>query len=295
MAITILDGGMGGEISARVAGAGHGLWSAKALLDAPEVVVDIHREYIEAGARMVITNTYSTIPHYLGKEGLEDQFEKLTGLGGELARRAVTESGEDVLVAGSLPPLNESYRADLVPPSHEAIPLYEKLVQALLPYVDFFICETMSTGQEAVNAASAALEYGKGRPVYVAWTLAETPGSGLRSGESIAAAYEQLAHLNISGLLFNCTSPEATLVALRELRAITDLPIGGYANRMNSVDADWTLDNEIITGRREDLDTQKFVAVCMQFAEAGATIIGGCCGINPSDIEALSNAFVSTD
>lgn len=286
---------MGGEISARVAGAGHGLWSAKALLDAPGVVVDIHREYIDAGAHMVITNTYSTIPHYLGKEGLEDQFEALTRLGGELARRAVTESGKDVLVAGSLPPLNESYRADLVPTSGEALPVYEKLVKALLPYVDVFICESMSTGQEAVNAASAALEFGKGRPVYVAWTLAETPGSGLRSGESIAVAHNLVAPLDVAGFLFNCTSPEAILAALGELRAITDLPIGGYANRMNTVDSEWTLDNEIVTGRREDLDTKRFVAICLEFAEAGATIIGGCCGINPLDIEALSTALVSAD
>ncbi len=295
MSITVMDGGMGGEISARVAGAGHGLWSAKALLEAPDVVVDIHREYIDAGARMIITNTYSTIPHYLSKEGLEGQFERLTRLGGELARRAVVESAEDVLVAGSLPPLHESYRADLVPPSLEAAPVYKKLVQALLPYVDVFICETMSTGEEAVTAASAALEYGKGRPVYVAWTLAEAPGSGLRSGESIAAAYNQAAHLDIAGFLFNCTSPEAILVALRELRRMTDLPIGGYANRMNTVDADWTLDNHIVTGRREDLDTQRFVAVCKQFAEAGATIIGGCCGINPLDIAALSDALANVD
>jgi S-methylmethionine-dependent homocysteine/selenocysteine methylase len=182
-----------------------------------------------------------------------------------------------------------------VPLDVEAVPVYRKLVQALLPYIDVFICETMSTGQEAVNAASAALEYGNGRPVYVAWTLAEAPGSGLRSGESVAAAYNKVAHLDLAGFLFNCTSPEAILAALRELRVMTDLPIGGYANRMNAVDSEWTLDNDIVTGRREDLDTQRFVAICKKFAEAGAAIIGGCCGISPLDIQALSKALANTD
>ena len=62
--ITILDGGRGGEIQKRLAGAAKGLWSATALVVSPELVVALHREYIEAGARMIITNTYSTVPSY---------------------------------------------------------------------------------------------------------------------------------------------------------------------------------------------------------------------------------------
>lgn len=293
MAMTILDGGMGGEISARVQGAGHGLWSAKALLDAPDIVVDIHREYIEAGAQIIITNTYSTIPHYLGKEGLEGRYEELTRLGGELAQRAVAQSPGQVLVAGSLPPLNESYRADLVPPSVQAEPIYRNLVEALNPYVDLFICETMASADEALTAATQATSYGTGKPVYIAWTLNEKPGSGLRSGESVADAFEKIAHLEIAGYLFNCTSPEAILAALTQLRELTDKPIGGYANRMNEVDPQWTLDNELITGRRVDMGTQAFVHMCQRFAHAGATLIGGCCGIGPTDIAALTEAFAA--
>lgn len=290
MSVTILDGGMGGEISARVEGSGHGLWSAKALLQAPEIVVDIHREYIEAGAGIIITNTYSTVPHYLCKEGLENRYEELTRLGGELARRAVEECGGGVLVAGSLPPLNESYRADLVPPSSEALPIYKNLVEALHPYVDLYVCETMSSAEEALNAATQAVTYGAGKPVYVSWTLIETPGSGLRSGETVSQAFAKVARLNLAGYLFNCTSPESILAALPELRELTAKPIGGYANRMNRVEPEWSLDNEIYTGRREDLGTEVFVQMCQRFADAGATIIGGCCGIGPADIAALSDA-----
>jgi len=293
MAITILDGGMGGEISARVAGAGHGLWSAKALLEAPDVVIDIHREYIEAGARVIITNTYSTIPHYLSKEGLEERYIELTKLGGELARRAVVQSGHEVRVAGSIPPLNESYRVDLVPPAAESLPVYKILVETLEPYVDLFICETMSTAQEALNAAAQAVAYGAGKPVYVSWTLNEGPGQGLRSGESIAEAFDKVTHLDLAGYLFNCTSPEAIVAALPVLRRLTDKPIGCYANRMNEVVADWTLDNEVSAGRRTDLPTDLFVDTCQRCAEAGATIIGGCCGIGPTDIAALHRALAT--
>jgi S-methylmethionine-dependent homocysteine/selenocysteine methylase len=286
MTITILDGGMGGELQARLPGAGRGLWSARALVDAPDIVVGLHKEYIDAGARVIITNTYSTIPSYLGKENLAGQYEAMTALGGQLARRAADESGQSVTVAGSLPPLSESYRADLVPAHEVAAPIYANLVQALSPHVDIFLCETMSTAAEAVNAATAGVASGK--PVYISWTLNETPGAGLRSGESVTDAFNAVAHLPIDSFLFNCTYPEAIPAALQEMKSLTDKPLGCYPNRSNKVDKAWTLDNEIVTGRRTDLTRDYFVAMSKQCIDAGATIVGGCCGIGPDDIMALA-------
>lgn len=290
MTITLLDGGMGDEISVRLEGAATGLWSAKALLEVPELVVDLHKEYIDAGARIIITNTYSTIPSYLGKAGIADQYVELTRLGGELAQRAVAESGEDVRIAGSLPPLGESYRPDRVPPVEEALPIYRNIVEALRDYVDLYICETMSTAQEAATASAQALKYGGGKPVYVSWTLDETPGAGLRSGESIKTAFDALSDLDIAGFMFNCAFPEAIEAALYELRPLTDRPLGCYPNRTNKIDSDWTLDNEISLGKRSDIDEQYFVAWSRRCIDAGATIVGGCCSIGPTYIKALSDA-----
>jgi S-methylmethionine-dependent homocysteine/selenocysteine methylase len=290
MTITILDGGMGGEISKRLEGAATGLWSAKALLDAPQLVVDIHKEYIAAGARIIITNTYSTIPHYLGKVGMADRYVELTRQGGELARRAVAESGEDVRIAGSLPPLSESYRPDLVPPAGYALPIYKELVLALAANVDAYFCGTMSTSQEALNASTQALRYGGGKPVYISWTLAETPGSGLRNGESVSAAFQAVSHLDIAGFLFNCAFPEAIEAALRELRPLTDKPLGCYPNRTNRIVENWTLDGGMKLGRRDDIDEQYFVAMSKRCIAAGASMVGGCCSIGPSYIAALAAA-----
>lgn len=291
MSVIVLDGGMGSELAKRYEGAKQGLWSASVLTEVPDMVVDIHREYIAAGARMIITNTYSTIPSYLGKAGRADEYRELTRLGGELARRAADESGEAVQVAGSLPPLSESYRPDLVPPAEESLPVYGNLVQALLPYVDLFICETMSSADEALNAASQAIERGEGKPVYVAWTLNEAPGSGLRSGESVTEAYNRLGHLDVAGFMFNCTMPEAIEAALAELRTLTDKPLGCYANRIAEVPEGWTLDNELSTVRRTDLSKDYFVAMCLKCIDQGASIVGGCCGIAPEDIGALATAI----
>ena len=60
--VLLLDGGMGGELSARGTHDNRGVWSAQALLDAPEIVIEVHRDFIDAGARLIITNSYSTIP-----------------------------------------------------------------------------------------------------------------------------------------------------------------------------------------------------------------------------------------
>lgn len=292
MQVTIMDGGMGGEIRMRMENAGGGLWSARALLEDPDLVVQIHREFIEAGARMIITNSYATVPFYLSRENLDHRFAELTERAGLLARRAVIESGKAVSVAGSLPPLDESYRPDLVPPASRAAPIYEALVKALAETADFYLCETMSSAAEAHIAASAAVRHGGGKPVWVAWTLDETPGAGLRSGEDITTAFEQLADLPIAGFMFNCTQPEAIEAGLTELRPLTDKPVGCYANRLNRVPEDWELDRDGTSIRRDDFDTASFVESGLRAIRLGASVVGGCCGIAPRDIAALTEAVV---
>lgn len=286
--VTILDGGMGGEIQDRLPNAKHGLWSATALIGCPQLVVDIHREYLDAGADVITTNTYSTVPSYLVKAGMADRCLELTTLAADLARQAADNCHRPVRVAGGLPPLEESYRPDLVPPAAEARPVYEAMVSAMAGKVDLFLCETMSSVDEARNAARAALDAGDGKPVFVAWTLDETPGAGLRSGETVAAALEGIADLNIAGFLFNCTHPEAIEAGLVELRARTDKPIGCYPNRLNRVPEGWGLDNALVAGLREDLPTAVYIASILRCVALGATIVGGCCGIRPTDIRSLA-------
>ncbi|MFP6629165.1 MAG: homocysteine S-methyltransferase family protein [Myxococcota bacterium] len=287
--ITIMDGGMGGELLRRSGTAGTGLWSAQALISAPEDVIDTHRDYIQAGARIITTNSYSSIPSYLAKQDLEHRYIELTTLAGELARSAVDDMDEPVRVAGGLPPLDESYRPDLVPPDDEARPIYRAMAQALEPNVDLFLCETMSCVRESRNAAIAAKEAAAARslPVYVSWTLNEDPGSGLRSGESVEVAFAALRDLELDGFLFNCTHSDAIERGLEIVAGLTDKPIGGYPNRF-VVPSGWSLDNEISIEPRLDFGTKLFVQAAKRCIERGATLFGGCCGIGPGDIAALA-------
>ena len=289
--ITILDGGMGGELIRRGAGSGSGLWSAEALVHAPQAVVDTHRAYIEAGARVVTTNSYSSIPSYLVKQDLDHRYVELTALAGQLARSAVDAGPESVRVAGGLPPLGESYRPDLAPRDDEARPVYRAMAQALEPNVDLFLCETMSCARESRNAATAAKQAAASRslPVYVSWTLNEEPGAGLRSGESVETAFESLRDLEVDGFLFNCTHADAIERGLEVLSDLTDKPIGGYPNRF-VVPPGWSLDSEVSVEPRLDFGTKLFVEAAERCIARGATLFGGCCGIGPTDIAALAQA-----
>ncbi|MEM9407442.1 MAG: homocysteine S-methyltransferase family protein, partial [Acidobacteriota bacterium] len=214
-----------------------------------------------------------------------DQFDELAALAASLARRAADRAG--AAVAGSLPPLNESYRPDLVPSSDVARPIYRALAMALEPDVDLFLCETMSSVQEARNAAIEAVEVslrGRRQPVYVSFTLGDAAGSGLRSGESIESAIGGLADLPIAGVLLNCSPPESLEAGLEELRSLSDVRVGCYANRMAEVPDGWTLDNDLIIDYREDLSSALLAQWARRCVERGAEIIGGCCGVSPRDI-----------
>ena len=288
--LTILDGGMGGELIRREATPRDGLWSAQALLEAPDLVAEVHRDYIEAGARVIITNSYSTIPSYLGKKGLAGRYLELAERAGQIARREADAAIDEVLVAGSLPPLEESYRADLVLPAADAIPVYRALATALKPYVDLFVCETMSCVDEAVNAVGAAREVGgRDMPVWVAWTLDETPGGGLRSGESIAEAFAAVEAFRPAACLFNCTSPAAISAGLKTLRELTELPIGAYPNQSH-IPEGWTLDNDIPT-EYQPITIDEFIDFAGEWRASGASLIGGCCGVGPEYIASLAKTM----
>ena len=295
--ITVLDGAMGDELVARAKPSSTGLWSAEALLQEPELVASVHQDYIDAGARVIITNTYSTIPSYLEKAGLEQEYVRLATRAGEIARATADASTEQVTVAGSIPPLSESYRPDMVPAADIARPIYRNLVKALIPFVDVFLCETMSSAEEARNAVAGVSETlqesGDVRPVWASWTLSEQPGEGLRSGQSVAEAMDALAPYPVDAFLFNCTDPAAITAALAQLRELTDKPIGAYPNRCY-IPPGWTLDNNVRT-EYHDMTSEQFLYHCQQWADLGATMFGGCCGIGPDLIASLAQWAAAQD
>ena len=296
--VTLLDGGMGRELQKRKIIKAKTIWSALALIEDPAVVQEVHEAFIAAGAEVIITNTYGVVPSLLAMEQMEDRLDALLDKAVELAQAARASSGRSprsrpVKIAGSLPPLTTSYRAELVGPDEEIEATYRHIAQRLAPGVDLFICETMSLAREARAAARAARDSGK--PVWVAWTLDDAASGRLRSGEDLATAVAALDGLPVDALLFNCCSTEAVTAALPKLKALTDKPLGAYANAFVPLPKDYVMGESGGEGGehplRADMTPERYLEAAQTWRSLGASIIGGCCGIGPEYIAVLREAF----
>lgn len=288
--VALLDGGMGQELRKRATNDPTSLWSAQVLIDNPGLVRKVHEDYIRAGARIITTNTYATVRNRLAEHStLENRFEELVGLAVSLAKQAVTNSGESVLIAGSLPPLSGSYMPHQVQTYDVIEPIYRELAALIAPGVDVFICETMSTADEARAAATAAAATGK--PVWVAWTLADEGEEPLlRSGENISVAWRALSGIEVEGVFVNCSAPESISRSIKKLASLGAPLIGAYANGFQSIPKQWSVKDGVDRlGQREDLGPAAYGNYVRSWIADGANIVGGCCEVGPDHISYLGD------
>lgn len=285
----LMDGGMGRELQFRGVDLSPVIWSASALLRAPEAVRKIHRDYIRAGADIITTNSYGLIRSDLSRAGLADRYEELNTTAGRLAREACEITDRPVLVAGSLPPLRGSFRPDLVGPESELVPAYREQARLLAPHADLLLCETMSSAAESHAAVAGAITAEK--PVWVSWTLHEDNSGRLRSGETISQALSALKEFPVAGFLVNCSSPISVNRAIPLLTRETDKPVGGYANTFFPIPSDWRLDGDKegdgLLSLRHDLGPEAYAGYALQWIREGASVVGGCCGTRPAHIQKI--------
>lgn len=297
MAVTILDGGMGRELERSGAPFRQPEWSALALIESPSHVRQAHDAFARNGAEVITTNSYAVVPFHIGEARFETDGLRLADLAGRLARETADTFG--ARVAGSLPPVLGSYRPDLFDAA-KARPILEVLLEGLSPYADLWLAETQSSLAE-VTLVRKMLEDDP-RPLWLSFTLddhdAKAVLSGdskpvLRSGETVADAARHAAALDASALLFNCSQPEVMEAAVREARAALGgkaIAIGVYANAFAS-EADDAAANETLHGIRADLTPPLYLGWAQRWVDAGATMVGGCCGISPEHIGELAKAL----
>jgi S-methylmethionine-dependent homocysteine/selenocysteine methylase len=299
--VTILDGGMGRELKRLGAPFRQPEWSALALMEgAADVVTAAHERFLAAGAQVITTNSYAVCPFHVGDAVFASRGFELASLAGALARGAADGAGRGARVAGSLPPTCGSYRADLFDAAAGARVL-GVLIPALAPHVDVWLAETLSTVAEAELAARAlgAGGAGRGKPLWLSFTLedgARAAGAlpALRSGEPVAAAAAAAAALGAEALLFNCCQPEVVGAALAAARAALQgaprggaVALGAYANAFEPMPADAEANSGYSTLRAE-LSPVGYRAAAEGWVAAGATLVGGCCGIGPEFIAELA-------
>lgn len=287
--VTVVDGGMGRELLRIGAPFRQPEWSALALIDGPHWVVQAHRNFIEAGADVITTNSYALVPFHIGDEMFAARGHELAALSGRLAQQAARSVDRSVQVAGSLPPLFGSYRPDLFDAANAAS-LIDPLVDGLGNSVDVWLGETLGSVAEAVAVRQALDRAGAGQPLWISYTLSDDPAGVLRSGESVHEALTAAIDLGAEAVLFNCCLAEAITSGINQAIAVAGAAtaVGGYANRFVSAHTASDKANGALSGLRDDLDPITYRSIASEWLAAGATIVGGCCGMEPAHIAELA-------
>jgi homocysteine S-methyltransferase len=285
----LLDSAMGTELQRRDADTTLPLWSARALLQDPELVWTIHGDEAGSGAEILTADTFRTHARTLAKAQLGERAAELSALAIRLAHQAASLRdaslrGREIFVAGSLSPLEDCYRPDLAPET-EAMER-EQAAQARFladAGVDLILAETHNSIREAKAAAKAAKA--TGLPVVVSLV---TDGKGrLLSGEPIADAAAELmalAALAPDGLGINCVpaaSLSADFAALAASTSGSGVPLAAYGNLGLPADGPgWAFDDA--------LDPEPYAEAARGWIEKGARIVGGCCGTTSAHTRALA-------
>lgn len=276
-----MNAATGTELQRRGADTRLPLWSARALVDAAGLVAEIHREEVEAGAEVVTANTFRTHRRTLAKGGLGERSRELTTLA---VRLAAAFSGRTIYVAGSIAPLEDCYRPDLVP--DDAALEREHRVQAeslAAAGVDLILLETHNTVRELVAAARAAKATGL---PFVASMV--TDGNGrLLSGETIEHAVRALepGDSNPDVLSINCVPAGKLGGDLARLSAAAPgVPLAAYGNLgLPADDRGWAF--------TEELSPEAYAELARGWLALGARMVGGCCGTRPAHTAALRYAI----
>ena len=282
----VLCGACGTELSRRGVATPLPLWSAAALIEAPDVVREIHRDHVLAGADLVTANTFRADRRTLGRAGVTLGSRDLVKTAVRLAREGVALAAVErsIAVAGSVAPLEDCYRPDLVPPDPTLRAEHGARVGDLIAAgADLVLVETMNTIREAVAAMGAC----RAGNIPGAVSFVCGPGARLLSGEAVADAVAAVLPLRPIAVLVNCCALPAAGEALRALLAAAgSVPTGIYANGLGRPDdaAGWVFDDV-------GADAAAYAGEAVRWRAMGARWIGGCCGTTPEHVRAVAGTL----
>ncbi len=274
----LIDGATGTEAERRGVPQLENAWNGGAALSHPAIVRQVHMDYLEAGAEMIISNSFATHYHALEAAGVEESFEHYNRRAVELAVEARTESGkDDALVAAGVS--YWSWRGDMPP----AVSMKEKTRQQLSIMAeagaDIILLEMMidlanfQTTLEAVNGISL--------PIWAGITTGRAPEGHiiLRKGDPLAPALEMAKQAGVELINIMHTEVEFVSDSIDAIRLGWDGPIGVYAHSSKEINKRWVFENVI--------SPTEYCALAARWKAMGISLIGGCCGIGAAHIHAL--------
>src|SRR5512143_89478 len=278
----LCDGAMGTQLHAHGITFDHSLDGLN--LTQPEIVLSVHRGYVEAGADLLETNTFGGNHFRLLEHDLEDKVAEINRSGVRLARKAADESRRQIYVAGSIGPLGVRLaplgRVSLA----EALAAFKEQITAVNEAgVDALIFETFSDLNEIVQAVKAAREVNAGLPLIAQMTFTEDGCTPL--GDTPEQVAHKLCELGVDVLGANCSVGPAKLLPVVQALAkcaqrvdcrplVSIQPNAGWPQRLGA---------RLIYPATPEY----FSDFARRFLQAGASIIGGCCGTTPDHIRAM--------
>ena len=253
-------------------------------LTAPDTVRDIHRDYLQAGAELIETNTFGANRYKLAEAGLEDQVDAINRAGARLAREAVAASGRAAYVAGSVGPLGVGLQPYGRVRLEDAADAFREQLAALVQGgVDLIILETFTDLSELRLALDTAHQAAPGLPVLCEMTFGTDDRT--LTGEMPGRVARELTGAGADVIGVNCSGgPQQITRVLEAMRAaapdarLSAMPNAGYP--------------QSVGGRTMYPATSSYIAdYAITFRELGAAVIGGCCGTTPEHIAAMRAAL----
>jgi homocysteine S-methyltransferase len=284
----VLDGGLATELERGGADLSDDLWSARVLLEEPTRIRAAHAAFFDAGADVAITASYQVTYDGLARRGLDRaETARLLTWSVRLARDAADEAGGDRVVAASVGPYGASladgseYVGDYRRTASELADWHRPRIEVLLAAApDLLAIETIPSIIEVEALVAVLAEVPEAR-AWVSFSCRDcdriSDGTPIAEAAAVATSSPQVVALGV-----NCTPP-GFLPSLLASAAGADLPLVAYPNVGSTWDATaraWRVD-----GPRPDL-----AAGSVTWRAAGATVIGGCCGVTPGDIAAIAAA-----
>ncbi len=247
-------------------------------LNRPNLVSNIHKEYLKVGAEIIETNTFGANRYKLAAYGLEDHVKKINEAGADLARSA---AGNSAYVAGAIGPLGKPLRPLGKISKAEALRAYLEQAEALAPHVDLFILETIHSLEEMTIAIDAVKSISS-LPVIAQMTFTEEQQTLL--GESPQQVAEALERQNLAAIGSNCTiGPQPMLETIEKMSTVCSCKLSAQPNAGSP---------RLVENRFIYLTSPEYMAeYAKMFIQRGVSIVGGCCGTTPKHIKAMSSAI----
>lgn len=250
-------------------------------LTSPELVREVHEEYVKAGADIIETNSFGATRHKLRSYGLEGRLRDINIAAARIAREA---AGDKAFVAGAIGPLG--LRIEPYGPTsfEEAKELYREQVQALMEGgVDLFVLETFSE-LSVIEQAISAVRQVSDLPIVAQMTIQMDGNTTF--GTSPEVFTTRLDELGADVIGLNCgMGPNHLLNALEKMRAVTTKNLSAQPNAGLPRD---------VQGRQFYMGSPEYMATfAKRFVQAGARFVGGCCGTTPTHIKLIADSIRS--